>query len=130
MSGSYRFVVQEHFARSHHYDFRLEREGVLKSWAVPKGIPLEAGIKRLAVQVEDHALEYGDFEGEIPQGQYGAGTVSIWDKGTFDVSEWGEQKIVVMLFGAKLNGLYGFVHIRGRTGNEWLVLKLENPKIA
>lgn len=130
MSGPYRFVVQEHFARSHHYDFRLEREGVLKSWAVPKDIPLETGVKRLAVQVEDHALEYGDFEGEIPEGQYGAGTVSIWDKGTFDIAEWGEQKILVMLFGEKLNGLYCLVHIRGKTGHEWLVFKLENPKIA
>jgi len=123
MSVHYRFVVHEHFARSHHYDFRLEHDGVLKSWAVPKGLPEEPGIKRLAVQVEDHALEYGDFEGEIPEGQYGAGTVSIWDKGTFTVSEWGEQKIVVNLSGEKLKGPYGLVHIRGKKGNEWLVFQ-------
>jgi len=130
MSTPYGFVVQEHFARSHHYDFRLEHEGVLKSWAVPKGIPLETGIKRLAVQVEDHTLEYGDFEGEIPEGEYGAGKVSIWDKGTFLVSEWEEQKILVDLCGKKLNGLYCLVHIRGKKGNEWLIFKVEKTEHA
>jgi len=126
MSNPYRFVIQEHFARSHHYDFRLEHEGVLKSWAVPKGLPEEPGVKRLAVQVEDHELEYAGFEGEIPEGEYGAGKVTIWDKGTFVVSEWEEQKIVVSLSGEKLNGFYCLVHIKGKKGNEWLVFKVEN----
>ena len=76
--SSARFVIQEHQARTHHFDFRLEKDGVFKSWAVPKGIPQEAGVRILAIQVDDHELPFGDFEGKIPAGQYGAGTVVIW----------------------------------------------------
>jgi bifunctional non-homologous end joining protein LigD len=81
------FVIQRHDARRLHYDLRLERDGALASWAVPKGLPLEAGERHLAVHVEDHPLDYGSFEGAIPAGQYGAGTVEIWDRGTYDLLE-------------------------------------------
>src|SRR6478735_752154 len=99
------FVVQRHDARRLHYDFRLERDGALASWAVPKGVPLEPGEQHLAVHVEDHPLEYGTFEGEIPKGQYGAGTVEIWDTGTYETVE--EKKnggLTVRLDGKRLKG--------------------------
>jgi bifunctional non-homologous end joining protein LigD len=118
------FVVQRHDARRLHYDFRLERNGALASWAVPKGIPLEPG-QHLAVHVEDHPLEYGNFEGEIPKGQYGAGTVEIWDRGTYDLLE--EKRnggLTVRLHGKKLNGLYALVpaKLSGDPKN-WLIVK-------
>src|SRR5271169_3836333 len=96
-----RFVVQKHRARTLHYDFRLERDGVFKSWAVPKGIPDEVGPRRLAVQVPDHALEYGSFAGTIPEGEYGAGTVEIWDEGTYDLHVWSGDTIEFTLHGRR-----------------------------
>jgi bifunctional non-homologous end joining protein LigD len=122
MSGN-SFVIQEHHARHLHYDLRLERDGVLKSWAVPKGVPETAGEKHLAVAVEDHPLEYGSFEGEIAKGEYGAGTVSIWDHGTYETKHWDEKKIEVMLHGKRLNGAYVLVKF-GRGGkNDWLLFR-------
>ena len=117
------FVVQEHHSRRLHYDFRLERDGVLKSWAVPKGIPEEPGEKHLAVAVEDHPLEYGHFEGSIPKGEYGAGTVTIWDKGTYETKHWEGDKIEVNLHGSRLNGHYVLVTFRRAGKNEWLLFK-------
>ena len=115
-----RFVVQKHQARSLHYDFRLEMEGVLKSWAVPKGPPLKPGIRRLAVQVEDHPVDYIDFAGNIPEGEYGAGTVEIWDKGEFTLDRKEPDLWEITLFGEKLSGGYALIHT---DGNNWLVIK-------
>ena len=122
------FVVQEHSARAHHFDFRLEKDGVYKSWAVPKGIPVEPGLKRLAVQVENHALEYGRFEGEIPPGQYGAGTVSIWDKGQYEVHEWTPARIVVSLEGSRLVGRYSLVRFKRGKERDWLIFRHKSNK--
>ena len=119
------FVVQRHDARRLHYDFRLERDGALASWAVPKGVPLEPGAKALAVHVEDHPLEYGSFQGEIPHGQYGAGTVEIWDSGTYElVEEKGDGQLTFDLLGSRLRGRWSLVpaHLDGKEQN-WLLIK-------
>jgi DNA ligase D-like protein (predicted ligase)/DNA ligase D-like protein (predicted 3'-phosphoesterase) len=117
------FVVQEHDARRLHYDLRLERDGVLKSWAVPKGIPEESGVKRLAVETEDHPLDYGGFEGEIPKGQYGAGTVKIWDRGVYVAKLWEADKIEFALQGERLSGRYVLVRLKRGGKKNWLLLK-------
>jgi bifunctional non-homologous end joining protein LigD len=129
--GASRFVIQKHDARRLHYDFRLEMEGVLKSWAVPKGLPWKQGEKHLAVEVEDHPVDYAEFEGVIPEGQYGGGTVMLWDRGKYFV--YGEQplkslrdgKLHLVLEGEKAKGEWTLVRIRGRNGekNQWLILK-------
>ena len=119
------FVVQRHDARRLHYDFRLERDGVLASWAVPKGVPLEPGEQHLAVHVEDHPLEYGSFEGEIPKGNYGAGTVEIWDHGTYELlEEKNDGGLTVRLHGKRLDGTWALVpaHLSGDEKN-WLILR-------
>jgi bifunctional non-homologous end joining protein LigD len=123
--GARIFVVQKHAARSLHYDFRLERDGVLASWAVPKGIPLEPGAKALAVHVEDHPLDYATFAGEIPAGQYGAGTVEIWDHGTYELlEEKRDGGLTVRLAGERLQGVWTLVpaHMDGKEQN-WLILR-------
>jgi len=119
------FVIQRHDARRLHYDFRLERDGALASWAVPKGVPLEPGQRALAVHVEDHPLDYASFEGEIPKGQYGAGTVEIWDSGTYElVEEKKDGGLTVRLHGKRLDGTWTLVpaHLDGDEKN-WLLLK-------
>jgi DNA ligase D-like protein (predicted ligase)/DNA ligase D-like protein (predicted 3'-phosphoesterase) len=117
------FVVQEHHARRLHYDFRLEREGVLKSWAVPKGIPETGGDKRLAVETEDHPLDYAGFEGTIPQGQYGAGTVKTWDKGEYELKVWEKDKIEFTLNGQRLHGRYVLARFKKAGEKQWVLLK-------
>jgi len=124
-----KFVVHEHYATHLHYDFRLEVGGVLKSWAIPKGPSMNPAEKRLAVMVEDHPLEYGNFEGIIPQGHYGAGPVLIWDSGEFEAEGDPETalkqgKLRFALNGKKLKGGFSLVLMRGRgTGKEWLLIK-------
>lgn len=132
-SGSqHRFVVQKHRASRLHYDFRLEMDGVLKSWAVPKGPSLDPVDKRLAMQVEDHPVSYFQFEGVIPEGNYGAGTVMVWDMGTWEpLSNLSEMltkgDLKFRLHGQKLNGEYVLARMRSRrpgsTGKEWLLIK-------
>ena len=116
-----RFVIQRHSATHLHYDFRLELDGVLKSWAIPKEPPTEAGTKRLAVQVEDHDLNYIGFEGTIPEGEYGAGRVEIWDKGTFKLKYRSPNKIMFTLDGDKLSGDYTL--LRFKKDENWLFFK-------
>jgi bifunctional non-homologous end joining protein LigD len=126
------FVVQRHDARRLHYDFRLERDGALASWAVPKGIPLEHGARRLAVHVEDHPLDYADFEGEIPPGQYGAGTVEIWDRGTYELlEEKRDGGLTVRLDGERLRGTWTLVPAKldGKEEN-WLIIRKRDEAAA
>ena len=119
-SESGRFVVQKHHATHLHYDFRLEMDNVLKSWAVPKGPPTEPGVRRLAVQVEDHALTWIDFEGSIPKGEYGAGTVEIWDKGSYMLKNRTDKMIEFTLQGSRLKGNYALIHFKE---NNWLLIR-------
>ena len=118
------FVIQEHDARRLHYDLRLERDGTLKSWAVPKGIPLKKSEKRLAVETEDHPLEYGNFEGTIPKGQYGAGDVGIWDKGHYELKLWREDTIEFSLKGDRLDGKYILVRLKKAGEKQWLLMRV------
>jgi bifunctional non-homologous end joining protein LigD len=132
--GENHFVIQKHAASRLHYDFRLEMEGVLVSWAVPKGIPTEQGDRRLAIHVEDHPIEYGKFEGTIPHGNYGAGTVMLWDKGTYESLEGDPEKalasgkLVVRLDGKKLKGQWTLVQMKRADepdGGPWLLIKTQ-----
>ncbi len=115
------YVIQKHQATRLHYDLRLELDGVLKSWAVPKTPPTESGVKRLALQVEDHPLEYANFEGIISKGQYGAGTVEIWDKGQYKLRSKKEDKWIIEILGNRLKGTYCLVRFKGN--RNWLFFK-------
>jgi bifunctional non-homologous end joining protein LigD len=119
-----RFVVHEHHASHLHYDLRLERNGVLCSWAIPKGPSMDGAKKRLAVAVEDHPLDYVDFEGIIPDGHYGAGIVVVWDSGTYIPADWKPDKVSVILDGSKLKGDFTLIRMKGRgKTKEWLLIK-------
>ncbi|MGA2918655.1 DNA polymerase ligase N-terminal domain-containing protein [Methanoregula sp.] len=124
--GTLRFVLHEHFAKHHHFDFRLERDGVLKSWAVPKGLPENPGERRLAIAVEDHPLDYIGFTGTIPEGEYGAGDVKIADNGTYDTLAWEPGRIEILLHGARYTGKYVLVRFRNAGEKEWLVLRAKD----
>jgi DNA ligase D-like protein (predicted 3'-phosphoesterase) len=118
------YIIQKHQATRLHYDLRLEMNGVLKSWALPKEPTLDPKIKRLAVQTEDHPLEYANFEGDIPEGEYGAGKVEIWDKGTFLLIDNKKEKIIFSIDGKKLKGAYCLVKIGTKTDKKnWLFFK-------
>jgi DNA ligase D-like protein (predicted 3'-phosphoesterase) len=139
-SGRPRFVVQKHQAQQLHYDFRLEIDGALKSWAVPKGPSTDPRDKRLAVQTEDHPLEYSDFEGVIPEGEYGAGAVLVWDAGEYrnlkensgeplSMSEAVEEgHITVWLEGEKLRGGYALTRFRRGKKDKWLLVKMDDAE--
>ncbi|WP_055404762.1 MULTISPECIES: ATP-dependent DNA ligase [unclassified Mycobacterium] len=119
------FVIQEHHARRLHYDFRLERDGVLVSWAVPKNLPETTSVNHLAVHTEDHPLEYATFEGNIPKGEYGAGKVIIWDAGTYEAEKFLEDEVIVNLHGSKVSGRYALIQTNG---NQWLAHRMKEQK--
>jgi bifunctional non-homologous end joining protein LigD len=112
------FVIQEHHARRLHWDFRLERDGVLVSWALPKGVPSDPAVNHLAVHTEDHPLAYGGFEGVIPKGEYGAGTVTIWDHGTYETVKWAPSEVKVVLHGQRVTGGYVLFQTKG---SQWMI---------
>jgi len=118
------FVIQEHHARALHWDFRLERGGVLVSWAVPKGLPLDPKRNHLAVHTEDHPLEYAAFAGEIPAGEYGGGAVTIWDRGTYRAEKWTDSEVKVVLRGGRVSGRYVLFRTRGK---DWMVHRMDPP---
>jgi len=119
------FSIQEHHARNLHWDLRLEKDGVLKSWAITKLPPIEKGVKRLAVETEDHELSYGDFEGTIEEGEYGAGEVKVWDIGTFNEEKWEKDKIVITIKGKKLKGEYVLLRFKPKEEpKNWLFFKV------
>jgi bifunctional non-homologous end joining protein LigD len=120
-----RFVIQEHHATALHWDLRLERDGVLVSWAVPKGLPPDPKKNHLAIQTEDHPLAYIDFEGQIPEGEYGGGQVYLWDSGTYDLHEWKDGKVQVTFHGRRARGRYALFRTRGK---QWMIHRMDPPE--
>jgi DNA ligase D-like protein (predicted 3'-phosphoesterase) len=127
--GSLVYVIQKHKASHLHYDLRLEEGGVLKSWAIPKLPPREEGVRRLAVETEDHPLGYEEFEGVIPEGEYGAGKVEVWDHGTYLPQETDPGKRIIEIKGHKLSGRYGLIKLKAKKleDKNWLFFKLKSP---
>src|SRR5919201_4182753 len=124
-SGESRFVVHQHDARRLHWDLRLEHEGTLASWAVPRGIPAHPDENRLAVRTEDHPLEYLDFEGEIPEGEYGAGTMEVWDSGSYEPEKFRDDEVIAVFHGERLRGRYALFHTRG---DDWMIHRMDPPE--
>ena len=116
------FVIQEHHARALHWDFRLEHDGVLVSWALPKGIPEDPKTNHLAVHTEDHPMDYGSFQGEIPAGEYGGGKVTIWDSGYFDLEKWTDTEVMVVLHGSRVSGRYVLFPTKGKN---WMIHRMD-----
>jgi bifunctional non-homologous end joining protein LigD len=123
-SGGTRFVIQEHHATSLHWDVRLERDGVLVSFAVPRGLPPDPHVNHLAVHTEDHPMEYADFSGEIPKGEYGGGTMTIWDRGTYETEKWTDREVKVVLTGERVSGRFVFFQADGKN---WMVHRMDEP---
>jgi DNA ligase D-like protein (predicted 3'-phosphoesterase) len=122
------FVIQEHHARRLHWDFRLERGGVLVSWAIPKGMPNDPKTNHLAVRTEDHPLEYAEFAGEIPKGEYGGGQVFIWDRGTYETEKWSDREVMIVLHGERVSGRYVLFRTgRGNAGKDWMIHRMDPP---
>ena len=117
-----RFVVQEHHASSLHWDLRLEHDGTLASWAVPRGIPVHPKEDRLAVRTEDHPLEYLEFEGEIPAGSYGAGTMTVWDSGTYEPEKFRDDEVIAVFHGERVSGRYVLFRTRGK---DWMIHRMD-----
>ena len=126
--GLPRFVIHEHSARRLHWDLRLARDGVLVSWAIPKGMPAEPKVNHIAPHTEDHPLSYLDFEGEIPPGSYGAGTIAIWDRGTYECLKWEARKVEVALHGKRIDARYALFAI-GKEGEpgDWMIHRMDPP---
>jgi bifunctional non-homologous end joining protein LigD len=125
--GAPRFVVQEHSARRLHWDLRLEHEGVAASWAIPNGIPEDPRQNRKAIRTEDHPLEYLEFEGEIPVGEYGAGTMKIWDRGSFELEKWEPGKLMLRFEGERLRGRYALFRA-GKAERDWMIHRIDPPE--
>jgi bifunctional non-homologous end joining protein LigD len=121
------FVVQEHHATALHWDVRLERDGVLVSWAVPKGLPLDPKQNHLAKQTEDHPLSYATFAGSIPKGEYGGGAVAVWDSGTYVLEKWTDREVKVVLNGHRVQGRYVFFRTKGPRDTDWMVHRMDGP---
>jgi bifunctional non-homologous end joining protein LigD len=119
------FVIQQHHARRLHWDLRLERDGVLVSWAVPRGIPRDPGRNHLAVHTEDHPLEYADFHGDIPEGEYGAGRMHLFDRGRYETEKWRDDEVIVVLHGERVAGRFVLFHTRGK---DWMIHRMDPPE--
>ncbi|SRR6266508_156932 len=124
---NHRFVIQQHDATRLHWDLRLEHDGVLASWALPRGLPWTPAQNHLAVHTEDHPLEYLEFSGDIPEGSYGAGSMFIWDRGTYEIDKYTDDKVVISLHGEKAKGKYALFQTRGR---DWLIHRMDPPEDA